>query len=45
MGRKMHKVWKEEKVDGGNYLREFLLEVRKLPSLSEHVVRSLLYFE
>ena len=43
--RKLQKMWKEEGVDGRDYLRKFLLEVRKLPSVPEHVVRSLLYFE
>ena len=43
--REVQKMWKEEKVDGRDYLRKFLLEVRKLPFLSEYVVRSLLYFQ
>ena len=43
--RKLQKMWKEEGVDGRDYLRQFLLEIRKLPSVPEHVVRSLLYFE
>jgi len=43
--REVQKMWKEEGMDGRDCLREFLLVARKLPSVSESVVRSLLYFE
>jgi len=44
MVRKMQALWKEECLDGSSNLREFLLDVRKLPPLPEHMVRKLLYF-
>jgi len=43
--REMQKMWSEKGVDGRDCLREFLLVIRKLPAVSESVVRSLLYFE
>jgi len=45
MARKMQALWKEKGLDGSSHLREFLLEVEKLPPLPKHVVRKLLYFE
>ena len=43
--REMQKMWEEKRLDGRDCLREFLLVIRKLPSMSESVVRALLYFE
>ena len=45
LARALQKMWKEDRVAGGDNLREFLLVARKIPILSEHVVRSLLYFK
>ena len=45
MARKMQALWKTTKLDGGTHLHEFLLEVKKLPPMPEHVVRRVLYFE
>ena len=45
LARSLQKMWKEDKVVGGDNLREFLLVAGKIPILSEHVVRSLLCFE
>jgi len=42
--RKMQALWKEEGLDGSSNLREFLLDVMKLPPFPEHVVCKLLYF-
>ena len=44
MGRKLSKVFKEDKVDGGNILFKFLLEVKKYDSMPCSVVWRLLYF-
>ena len=45
MGRKLSGLFKEEKMDGRNFLREFLLEVKRLPTMSPGMVRKLLYFQ
>ena len=45
VAREMRQMWKEKKLDGGNILRKLLLEMGKLPSMPEHVVRRVLYFE
>jgi len=45
VGRQLQEMWKEERVDGRDHLRQFLLEIRKLPFVSEHMVRAMLYFE
>ena len=45
MGRQLQEMWKEERVDGRDHLRQFLLEIRKLPFVSEHMVQAILYFE
>ena len=44
MVKKMQALWKEESLDGSSNLCEFLLDVRKLPPLLEHMVCKLLYF-
>ena len=45
MEREVQKMWKEKGLDAGSMLRKFWLELRDLPVLSEHLVRSLLFFE
>ena len=45
MVRKMQALWKAKEVDGSDNLRKFLLEIKRLPSMPEHVVRQLLFFE
>jgi len=41
----MQVLWKEEKVDGGDNLRKLFLEVKRLPTMPEHMVCQLLYLE
>ena len=43
MGRSLSKVFQEDKMDGGNLLFKFLLDIGKIPSLSPRVVWNLLY--
>ena len=45
LARKMQALWKAKEVDGSDNLRKFLLEVKRLPTMPEHVVRQLLFFE
>ena len=45
LARKIQMAWKTKKLDGGDHLHKFLLEAKRLPTMPEHVVRSLLYFE
>ena len=44
VGRQMRSLFKEEGMDGGRFLRKFLLECWRLPSLSPDVVWRLLHF-
>ena len=44
VGRRMSKVFKENKMDGGNILLQLLLEVNKYESMSCSMVWRLLYF-
>ena len=44
-GRKLSKLWKEDPVDGRDFLRKLLLECRRLWSMPSSVVRKMLYFE
>ena len=45
VGRQLQEVWQKEDMDGSDILRKLLLEMGKLPSLSEPMVRKLLYYE
>ena len=45
VAREMQKVWEKKDVDGSNILRKLWLEMSKLPSLSESMVRKLLCYE
>ena len=45
MARKMQALWKTKDVDGGSDLRQFLLEIKRLPTMPEHVVREVLYLQ
>ena len=38
-------AWQEKKLDGRDILLKLLLEMGKLPTISEHVVRRLSHFE
>ena len=44
MGRTLSKMFKEDKVDGGNILFKFLLEVRNFQTMPEELVWRMLYF-
>ena len=44
MARQMRKMSQAEGMDGGNILREFLLQTKKFPKMSPDVVRRMLYF-
>ena len=44
MGRKLSKMFKENQMDSGNILLEFLLEVGRYPSMSRLMVWRMLYF-
>ena len=43
MGRRLSKVFQEDRVDGGNLLLKVLLDIGKLPSMSKSMVWRLLY--
>ena len=43
MGRQLCKMFKDEELDHGNLLLQFLLVCRRLPTLSPHVVWQMLY--
>ena len=43
MGRRLSKVFQEDKMDGGDLLFKFLLDIGKIPSLPPRVVWKLLY--
>jgi hypothetical protein len=45
MGRQLCKVWKESEAVGRNFLCEFLLRTRSLPTLPENMVRKMLHPE
>ena len=45
MARKMQAMWQTKDVNGGSDLRKFLLEIKRLPSMPEHVVREVLYLQ
>lgn len=42
--RKMQSLLQAGEVDSGDLLRKFFISTRKIPSLSEHLVRQLLFF-
>ena len=44
MGRKLSKVFQEPKMDGGNLLLKFLLEIGKFSTMQESVVWRMLYY-
>ena len=44
VARKLRQLSEEENLAGGNFLRQFLLQVRKLQTMQEDVVRRMLYF-
>ena len=44
MGRKLSQVFQEDKVDGGDILFKFLLEVRSFHSMPKSMVWKMLYF-
>ena len=43
MGRRLSKMFQEDKMDGGDFLLKFLLDIRKISSMSPRVVWKLLY--
>ena len=43
MGRRLSKMFQEDKMDGGDLLLKFLLDIRQLPSMSKRMVWNLLY--
>ena len=45
VGRTLRCMFKEENLAAGNFLRQFLLECKRLQSLPKDVVRRMLYFE
>ena len=45
MGGQMRKVFKEENFDARSVLQQFFLVCHGLPSMSEDVVRRVLYFQ
>ena len=45
MARKMQALWKEKKLDGGSDLCKFLLEIKRLSTMPEHVVRDVLHLQ
>jgi hypothetical protein len=45
VGRTLRKMFQEEPLAAGNFLRQFLLECRRLRTLPELVVRRVLFFE
>ena len=44
VGRKVRKVFEKEPLDAGDFLRQFLLEFKRLRSMPKDVVWRLLYF-
>lgn len=45
VARKVRAVRQTRGLDAGNFLRKFLFKIGMIPSLSEDVVQSLLYFK
>ena len=45
MARSMQKMWKSKDVDGSSDLRKFLLEIKRLSTMTEHVVRQVLHLQ
>ena len=43
--RKLQEMWCTKNMDGRNLLRQLRMEMVKLPTMPEHVVRSVLFFE
>ena len=43
-GRKLSNLWKEDKVDGRDFLRKFLVDCRRLQTMPGSVVQKMLYF-
>ena len=44
VGRRLSKMFHEDKVDGGNILFQLLLDIKKLSSMSQRMVWRMLYF-
>jgi hypothetical protein len=44
VGRQLRKVLKDESMDAGDFLRKFWIECHRLGTMSENVVRQMLYF-
>ena len=45
VGRELQRLWKEKRLDRRHILCQLLLEGRKFPTLPEHLVRVMLFFE
>ena len=45
MGRKLSGMFEKEEVDGRSVLLKFLLDIKRLPTMSSSMVRKLLYFQ
>jgi len=45
LGRTLRRVLKEEQLDGGSVLLQFLLEFERIRSMPEDVVWKMLYFK
>ena len=43
--RKLQEMWGSKNLDGRSVLRELRMELAKLPTMPQHVVRSVLFFE
>ena len=45
MGRKLSSLFEKKEMDGRSVLRKFLLDIKRLPTMSSSMVRKLLYFQ